>query len=505
MALQVYLRAIATGWWIIVITLVAGLGLATAYNSVSRPVYSSNVKFFVSTQSEVGETPLQADEFAQRRINSYVQLMTSEAMINKVIDSSGVDLSVSQLTSMVSAYSDPETVLLGVEVHDTDKERSFDIANAIAEDFGGLVAELDNRGNADAANVKLNVVSGPTLTEKAITPRVNLNLALGGIIGLGLGFAIAILRKTSKKTVGTDGELADVLGLPSVGFVPRLHRRRPADARAALTLATERLVTNLGLDVLPTPETRVIQVTSAGAGDGRTLIASSLASVLASLDRRVILVDADLRSPSLGQAFGVAGKPGLTDVLSGRALVDEAISDTGVPLLSIIHSGSADGKPAELLTSRRFSEFVDELARDFDIVVFDTPALLPHVDAAVIANKADGVLFVVNRDRSTRQELRDAMATLAHRSPRMLGTVMNASPTSSTWLSRLGIGRRVDKATTLSGLISERPVSTASPEPSGATPEQETVDGAETAAAGADRPAKGIGSGRTKKVPVAKP
>jgi capsular exopolysaccharide synthesis family protein len=494
MALQVYLRAIATGWWIVVITLIAGLGLATAYNSVSRPVYSSNVKFFVSTQSEEGETPLQADEFAQRRINSYVQLMTSEAMVEKVIDSSGVDLSVSQLTSMISAYSDPETVLLGVEVRDTDKERSFDIARAIADDFGGLVAELDNRGNADAANVKLNVVSGPTLTDKAVTPRTTLNLALGGIIGLALGVAVAILRKTSKKTVGTDGELHDVLGLPSVGFVPRLHNRRPADARDALALATERLVTNLGLDALPTPETRVIQVTSAGAGDGRTLVASSLASVLATLDRRVILVDADLRDPSLGQTFGLADGPGLTDVLSGHVLVDDAIRDSGMPLLSIIHSGSAARRPAELLTSRRFSTFIDELARDFDIVILDTPALLPHVDAAVIANKADGVLFVVNRDRTTRQQLRDAVATLSHRSPKLLGTVLNAAPAPSSRLSWLGIGRGVDKTVVLHDRAA---VSPAEPAPPVTTDDAESPRDATAA--------KKTGSGRDKKVPVAKP
>jgi capsular exopolysaccharide synthesis family protein len=490
MALQVYLRAIVSGWWIILITLIVGLGLATAYNSISRPVYSSSVKFFVSTQSEVGETPLQADEFAQRRINSYVQLMTSEAMINKVKDSSDIDLTVPQLTSMISAYSDPETVLLGVEVRDTDKDRSFAIASAVADDFGALVAELDNRGNADAANVKLNVVSGPTLNASPISPRTTLNLALGGIVGLALGLAVAILRKTAKKTVGTDSEVTEVLGLPSVGFIPRLRLSHRDQARSALTIATERLVTNLGLDTLPTPAARVIQITSANPRDGRTLVATSLASVLAGLDRRVVLVEADLRSPSLVHAVDAVGEPGLADVLDGQALTSEVLRETSIPLLSLITAGTGRGKPSELLTSRRFGELIDELSTDFDAVVIDTPPLVPQIDSAVIAKKADSVVLVVSRDRTTKQQLRDAAAALAPGSSRVAGTVLNASPADKGVLAGLVTRRRIDPFAAL-GLLLPTP--------------GETSEAEETASAQQSDDDAASGRDRRKKVPVAKP
>jgi capsular exopolysaccharide synthesis family protein len=490
MALQVYLRAIVSGWWIILITLIVGLGLATAYNSISKPVYSSSVKFFVSTQSEEGETPLQADEFAQRRINSYVQLMTSETMINTVKQSSGVDLSIPQLTSMISAYSDPETVLLGVEVRDTDKDRSFAIAKAVAEDFGALVAELDNRGNADASNVKLNVVSGPTLNAAPISPRTTLNLALGGIVGLALGLAIAILRKTAKKTVGTDSELGEVLGLPSVGFIPRLRLSHRDEARSALTIATERLVTNLALDTLPAPETRVIQVTSASRGDGRTLVASSLASTLAGLDRRVVLVEADLRTPSLERAFQTAGEPGLADVLGGQALASEVIQETSIPLLSLITAGTDRGKPSELLTSRRFAELIDELSSDFDAVVIDTPPLLPQIDSAVIAKKAHGVVLVVSRDRTTKQQLRDAAAALAPRSSRVLGTVLNAAPAPRNAFARFVTQRRIDPFAAL-GLLLPAP--------------REAAGAEDTPSARASNDDTGAGRDPRTKVPVSKP
>jgi capsular exopolysaccharide synthesis family protein len=441
MALQVYLRAIATGWWIVVITLVAGLGLATAYNSVSNPVYSSTVKFFVSTQSEAGESPLQADEFAQRRINSYVQLMTSEAMINKIIDSSGVDLSVGQLSTMISAYSDPETVLLGVEVHDTDKARSFDIANAIADDFGTLVAQLDNRGNSEVANVKLNVVSGPTLADDPISPRTTLNLALGGIVGLGLGLAIAILRKTGKKTVGTEGEAHDVLDLPALGLIPRLRRNSPPISQPALTLATERLVTTLELDLVPEPRHRVLQVASADSGDGRTLVARGIATALASRGRRVVLVETDLRSPRLAAEFGLDTSSGIVGRLGGDSSGHE-VPETDIAHLSVFPAGDIGGQsPTELLSSARFTELVDELRSKYDLVILDSAPLLPQVDSAIVARAADGIIFVVNRDRSTKVHLRAALTALEPSSSKLVGIVMNAAP------SRLGLRRIVARAT----------------------------------------------------------
>lgn len=449
MALQVYLRAIATGWWIVVITLVAGLGLATAYNSVSNPVYSSTVKFFVSTQSEVGESPLQADEFAQRRINSYVQLMTSEAMIKQIIASSGVDLSVAKLTSMISAYSDPETVLLGVEVHDTDKDRSFAIASAVADDFGTLVAQLDNRGNSEVANVKLNVVSGPTLADAPISPRTTLNLALGGIVGLGLGLAIAILRKTGKKTVGTEGEVHEVLALPNVGFIPRLRRGASLISQPAMTLAAERLVTTLELDLVAEPKHRVLQVASADSGDGRSLLAAGIASVLAARGRNVVLVETDLRSPSLAAAFQLGDASGLAELLRnepGVRDVNDGITSTDIANLSVIPAGDFGGQnPAELLTSTGFSELITALEPLFDLIILDSAPLLPHVDAAIVARAADSIVFVVSRDRSTKLHLRAALTALQPNASKLLGTVMNASPSRldlRTMLTRLAPRKR---------------------------------------------------------------
>ncbi|MGK9146004.1 hypothetical protein KXS11_00040 [Plantibacter flavus] len=453
MTLLGYLRAIVTGWWIVVIALVAGLGLASVYNSISTPVYASTVKFFVSTQTDVGGSALAADEFAQRRINSYVQLLTSESMVRQIIDASDVDLSVADVTARINAYSDPETVLLGVEVQDTDKGRSYALAKAVADEFGVLVSSLDNRGDAELANVKLNVVSGPTLNEVPVSPRKQLNLALGAVIGLAMGATIAIVRKTSRRSVGTATELEDALDLPVLATLPRLHpnplllQRESGREPASVTkvdIAVERLIANLELESA-TPRYSVLQVASAHAGDGRSLITGQLAKVLTRFHSSVIVVDADFQHPSLTTAFGSTDRPGLSDYLAGTAEVSDIVVRTPLSGLLLVPAGTARIDGAQGLASPRFATLVEELRDLAPIVLLDTPPLLPRIDASLIGREVDGAVLVVGRDRSTKPQLVRAIETLAPAETLILGTVLNSSPRPPRRTTS-GRAQRMDKA-----------------------------------------------------------
>lgn len=435
MTLLGYVRAIVTGWWIVAIALIAGLGLAMVYNSISTPVYASSVKFFVSTQTDVGGSALAADEFAQRRINSYVQLLTSESMARQIIASSGVDLSVAEVSSRINAYSDPETVLLGVEIQDTDKDRSFALARAVADEFGQLVSTLDNRGDAELANVKLNVVSGPTLNEDAISPKKPLNLVLGAIVGLALGATIAIVRKTSRRAIGTAAELEDALELPVLASVPRLRPRgsatRPGeegrDPAERVGLPVERLVASLGLDVAK-PRQQVIQVSSAHTGDGRSLVTGYLGMALTRFHAKVLIIDADLTHPSLSAAFGQADAPGLSDYLAGRAEAEDVIVQTSTPGLSIIPAGRAHVDAAPGFAAARFAQLIEYVRSTSDVAVVDTAPLIPRIDASLIGRLSDGAVLVVGRDRATRPQLLRGMEALAPAGTLVLGAVLNSAP-----------------------------------------------------------------------------
>jgi capsular exopolysaccharide synthesis family protein len=171
---------------------------------------------------------------------------------------------------------------------------------------------------------------------------------------------------------------------------------------------------------------RTVLITSPQKGEGKSLTAANLALTIAQeLQRRVIIVEADLRKPSLKQLFGLPPGPGLTDYLTGAADLDEVMSFLPDYNLTVIHAGSVPSNPAELLGSTAMRRLLDQLRTRFDRVILDTPPVLPLADVAVIAPLVDGTLMVVRAGVTPKPAIENALR--AFDSSRLLGVVLNES------------------------------------------------------------------------------
>ncbi|MGH9346652.1 MAG: CpsD/CapB family tyrosine-protein kinase, partial [Vicinamibacterales bacterium] len=169
---------------------------------------------------------------------------------------------------------------------------------------------------------------------------------------------------------------------------------------------------------------RTMMVTSPGAGDGKSITAANLALTMAQeLQRRVVLVDADFRGSSLHALFGLDGAPGLAEVLTGEATLDEVMVHMPDYRLTVIPAGRTPQFPTELLGSTAMRRIVDTLRGRFDRVLFDTPAVMPLADAGTFAPMADGVLMVVRAGLTPRPALDRALS--AFDEDRVLGVVLN--------------------------------------------------------------------------------
>ena len=173
---------------------------------------------------------------------------------------------------------------------------------------------------------------------------------------------------------------------------------------------------------------QTIVVTSAGPGDGKSTTVANLAVVMAQQGKRVILVDADLRKPTVHYTFEVNNLTGLSNVLTGQAQADQVVSATKVPNLSVMSCGPIPPNPSELLGSRSMGELLEELKRDYDYVLFDTPPLLAVADAQVLANKCDGSMLVVSSGKTDRQGAIKAKEMLVQAQAKLLGAVLNNKP-----------------------------------------------------------------------------
>jgi capsular exopolysaccharide synthesis family protein len=181
---------------------------------------------------------------------------------------------------------------------------------------------------------------------------------------------------------------------------------------------------------------RRLLVTSAGVGEGKSTTAANLGVCLAQGDRSVLLVDADLRRPTLNLFFGQPISPGLSSYLAGDALLEAAIHKTAVPNLSLVSSGPVPPNPAELLASRRMRDFLGAVSERYDMVLLDSPPVLAVSDPCALAHVVDGVLLVVGSGTVAQPALRRAKAQIEAVQGRIIGAVVNRFDASANGYSK---------------------------------------------------------------------
>lgn len=434
MDLQTYVHAVRKSWWVVALACVLGLGLGAAAAALATPQYRSTVVFFVSTPTDAATSPFQADQFAQRRVNSYVGLLNSDRMAQLIVDGTGTDQSTTAVRGAIAATADLNTVLLTATVTTSSVDRSTRYATVIAQELGGLVDQLDNRGSATSPNVVLNVISGPTTGLAPVSPNTRLDLAIGLAAGLVLGVLAAVVRELLLgRTVRSPDALRSVAGVPVLGDVPfDKDAKRSAVAAAGTPSALRaesfrQLRTNLRFLDAADP-VRSVVVTSSMSGEGKTTTAINLALAFASTGQRTLLVDADLRRPRVADYLSLPGTVGLSTVLVGQADLEDVVQSWGETGLQVLASGALPPNPSELLGTPRMAAVLGSLRDRYDVVVIDTPPLLPVTDAAVVARQVDGAVLAVRHGKTSRTQVDASARALQAVEARVLGTVLTMVP-----------------------------------------------------------------------------
>ena len=172
-------------------------------------------------------------------------------------------------------------------------------------------------------------------------------------------------------------------------------------------------------------ELKTLLITSTRPGEGKTTTVANLAITVAEIGKSVVLVDSDMRRPSLHYLFGINKSPGLAEILQGKIEWADALRNPGVENLNIIPSGEIPPNPSELIGSKKMELFLNELKERFDVVLFDACSVLAVTDAAILAALTDGVLMVVMAEKTPREAILRALTLLKNVNSRLLGVVFN--------------------------------------------------------------------------------
>jgi len=277
-----------------------------------------------------------------------------------------------------------------------------------------------------------------------IKPKTNLNILLGFVFGLAAGIGVILLREFMDNSIRSKEDL-ERLGLTVLGIIPSMSidkAKKVLDKkyssnddfrnrlishfkpRSPISESFRSLRTNLELSI-PDKTLSALVVTSAGASEGKSTVISNLAIAYAQFGMKVLLVDGDMRKPTIHKMFSTPKKPGLANMITKRSKMDESIFKTEIDNLYVMPAGSLPPNPSELLGSKAMKELFAQLRKQFDKIFFDAPPLMAVTDAALLGSMTDGVLLVARAGEAQKevvvhlqQEMKNTKITIA-------GTVLN--------------------------------------------------------------------------------
>lgn len=448
--LQVLMRRL----WAILLVVTILAGSALGFSLIQTPSYEASTKILIG-QKATADTPRSLSgeiQGLQEAAPTMARAVTTRPVAQAVVEQLGLPgVGTEALLKNLSAQQEPGTTFIDILYKDSDPQRAQLIANTTGQVFSEQVSKVSPGNSAITATVWEPAV----LPKSPVSPNPARNsllaLAFGILLGVGVAFLLEYLddrwdspeeaeRISGFKTLATIPKFEVVAVKEGNGSVFRSLGRKQVpkegdpvgtfaglmtmlDPTSSASEAYKRLRTSLLYAVVDGP-LKVILITSPGSAEGKSTTCANLAVVLAQAGKQTLLIDGDLRKPDVHKIFEMPNNVGLANVLSGERNLSEVLLE---PLagLKVVPVGSAPLNPAELLSSARFAEVIEQARQQFDYVLINSSSTESASDPMIIATQADAVLLVLDSQGTSKASLHNATHNLKTVGANILGTVLN--------------------------------------------------------------------------------
>ena len=414
-------------WWVLLIGLAAGGAAAWGVSKAVDPTYRATATIFVNQSAAPGTVTYSDALLSQQLVKTYARMATQRVVLEQVVEDLQLAMAPDDLDEWLRGVAIAQTQLLEIRAETPDPELARDLANGVARAF---IEQQQRFLPVGRGAQVLRVTQPAALPTIPIAPRTILNALVGALAGLLAAAALAALLEYRDDTVKSPDDLQP-LGLTSLGVVGVLKLPEGGGSSVG-TLpppageAYRKIRT--GIDLWGLQEPVRLLVTSASQGDGKSTTAANLAVAFGQADRRVALVDADLRRPQLHRLFGLRNTRGVTSLLINRQAETRAtLRPTAFPNVSLVPAGASPPNAAELLASARMREVLDELAGLADMVIVDSPPILGVSDPIILAAAGGAALLVAQAGVTRPKPLQRARDELLKTDVVLLGVVINAA------------------------------------------------------------------------------
>jgi succinoglycan biosynthesis transport protein ExoP len=436
MSVDQFLRTL----WRRKLTLVMTVLIATATTYVlarSAPkVYAATSTLFVGDRKAALDD-YQALQSAQSLTKTYAELIQSRNVADRVAGSLKDGRTGADLLNDVTFRPISETQLVSI----TAEGPSPRDAALTANQYAGTFIDYARTNLASQTKSEISLVDAAQEPPEAIRPRPLLYTAIALLVSLFLGCGLALLREQFDRGLGDDDEINRELGAPVLARIPAVSSRRLEGAREDQFLESFRILrVNLAY-AAPGRHVRSILITSAEPSEGKSTTALALARVLGEQGQQVLIIEGDLRRPSLSESLEVPpGRRGLAQYLAGDERLADVAFATSIPNVSVVPAGATTPAPSALLQPERLQRFMDEAMEWAEFLIVDSPPLSAGADASLLAHAAGDVLFLVNAQRSRRSKAVAAVRQLRQAGARVTGVIINGVPESAADYGGYGYG-----------------------------------------------------------------
>ena len=381
----------------------------------------------VYSEESIPEKNLQIGQLKQTLTTELVQSQLDKLVLT------------TQIRVLQNAFFNKQTrlrMLPRLEQQQRVLERRLQVAQTTYQQVFKQLQEIEVIEKQKVGNVR--IISEALIPDQAVSPKISLNLALGGFLGVVLGIGLALLLEAMDKSLKTVEEAKQLLGYPLLGSIPRLSHKEGMGSElpirdnpySSASAAFEMLMTNLNF-TLSDNKLRVILVTSSIPGEGKSFVAANLAVAKAQMGYRVLLVDADMRRPRQHEIWQLPNFMGLSNVLVGQS---ELTKTTQVMVgLELLTSGTIPPNPVVLINSQRMDLLIKEYAKEYDFVIFDTPPLSVAAETQILGKLVDGMLLVVRPGVVDSPKAIATKSLVEQSGQQVLGMVVNGAASESDY------------------------------------------------------------------------
>ena len=425
------------------------------------PQYKSSAMFYVNNSDiDLGKTTLSltASDISASRglVDVYIVILNTRETLLDVIDYADVGVTYNELLGIISAEAVNETEVFRVTITHPDPQVADRLADAVAYILPKRIVNIVEGTSA-------KIVESSVVASKPSSPSYTRNTMAGFLVGALLAVLLIVLRDLMNVTIRSEEDIAQACKHPVLAAVPDMEvsskggyyygygSNKPEAGKAtkdgkqnkfiggnisfAAAEAYKTLRTKLQFSFTDEKNCWIIGVSSALTGEGKSISALNLAYSMAQLNKRVLLIDCDLRRPTLAERLPINRAPGLSDYLSGQSSAETLIQLCGIKgderAFHAISSGMTPPNPMELLGSPKMAKTLNLLREKYDYIILDLPPVGEVSDALVVARMVDGILLVARQDYCNRVVLNDAVRQFEFVDARILGIVLNCATDES--------------------------------------------------------------------------